>query len=201
MTEPITLGDPFDRAFALASELHRDQRRKSSGVPYISHLMAVAALVLEDGGDEEEAMAGLLHDVLEDCAERISGEGLEEQFGPRVRELVEACTDTPPDFEGGRKPSWKARKEAYIERIERGEMPLRVSLADKVHNVRCLLRDHRLEGEAVWDRFSPAKGETLWYYRALAVAYREGGAVGFLIDELERVVDEIEARVSEGREE
>ena len=162
--------------------------------------MGVAALVLEDGGDEEEAIAGLLHDALEDCAEDISGEDLEEQFGLRVRELVEACTDTPLDFEGGRKPSWKARKEAYIERIQRGKMPLRVSLADKVHNVRCLLRDHRLEGEAVWDRFSAAKGETLWYYRALAVAYREGGAVGFLIEELERTVDEIETRASQTRD-
>ncbi len=200
MTEPVTLGDPFDRAFALASKLHRDHKRKGSEVPYISHLMGVAALVLEDGGDEEEAMAGLLHDALEDCAELISGEDLEQQFGPRVRKLVEACTDTPPDFEGGRKPSWKARKEAYIERIKRGEMPLRVSLADKVHNVRCLLRDHRLEGEAVWDRFSVPKGETLWYYRALAVAYRQGGADGFLIEELERTVDEIEARVSETKE-
>ena len=198
MTEPVTLGAPFDRAFALASKLHRDHKRKGSEVPYISHLMGVAALVLEDGGDEEEAIAGLLHDALEDCAEQISGEDLEEQFGPRVRELVEACTDTPLDFEGGRKPDWKARKDAYIAHIASGELPLRVSLADKVHNVRCLLRDHRTEGEAVWDRFSPAKGETLWYYRALAVAYREGGAVGFLIEELERTVEEIEARASQG---
>ncbi len=197
MTEPANLGDPFDRAFARASELHRDHKRKGSGVPYISHLMGVAALVLEDDGDEEEAIAGLLHDALEDCAEQISGEDLEEQFGPRVRELVEACTDTPLDFEGGRKPDWKARKDAYIARIASGEMSLRVSLADKVHNVRCLLRDHRLEGEAVWDRFSATKDETLWYYRALAGAYREGGGVGFLVEELERVVAEIGARVSE----
>jgi (p)ppGpp synthase/HD superfamily hydrolase len=198
MTEPVTLGDPFDRAFALASELHRDHKRKSSEVPYISHLMGVAALVLEDGGDEEEAMAGLLHDALEDCAELISGEDLEERFGPRVRELVEACTDTPPDFEGGRKPDWKARKDAYIAHIASGEMPLRVSLADKVHNVRCLLRDHRLEGEAVWNRFSVGERDTLWFYRALAVAYRAGGAEGFLIDELERTADEVEASVRAG---
>ena len=197
MTEPADLGDPFDRAFALASELHRDHKRKGSEVPYISHLMGVAALVLEDGGDEEEAMAGLLHDALEDCAEHISGADLEEQFGLRVRELVEACTDTPLDFEGGRKPDWKARKDAYIARIASGEMSLRVSLADKVHNVRCLLRDHRLEGEAVWDRFSATKDETLWYYGELARAYRKGEAVGFLVEELERVVAEIEARVSE----
>jgi len=200
MTEPIILGDKFDRALALASKLHRHQKRKGSEVPYISHLMGVAALVLEDDGDEEEAIAGLLHDALEDCAEDISGEDLEEQFGPRVRELVEACTDTPLDFEGGRKPDWKARKDAYIARIASGEMSLRVSLADKVHNVRCLLRDHRLEGAAVWERFSADKDETLWFYRALAVAYRAGGAEGFLIEELERTVAEIEARVSETTE-
>ena len=123
MTEPVTLGAPFDRAFALASKLHRDHKRKGSEVPYISHLMGVAALVLEDGGDEEEAIAGLLHDALEDCAEQISGEDLEEQFGPRVRELVEACTDTPLDFEGGQ----KARLESSEGRIHRAHRERRIA--------------------------------------------------------------------------
>lgn len=156
--------------------------------------MSVAALVLEDGGDEEEAIAGLLHDAIEDCGDRISGQEIEARFGPRVRKLVEACTDTPLDFAGGVKPPWKDRKDTYLAHIASGEMPLRVSLADKVHNVRSILRDHRIVGEAVWDRFSASKDETLWYYRELGIAYRSGGAEGFLVEEFERTVVELEQR-------
>ena len=182
------LGEAFDEAFVLASGLHRDHKRKATVVPYLSHLMSVAALVLEDGGDEEEAIAGLLHDALEDCADRISGADIEERFGARVRELVEACTDTPIDFAGGEKPPCKARKGAYLAHVATGRIPTRVSLADKVHNARSILRDHRSVGESVWDRFSATKEETLWYYRELATAYRAAGAEGFLVEEFERVV-------------
>ena len=194
---PDTTADPlltkrFDEAFQLASDLHRRHLRKSTTIPYSSHLMSVAALVLEDGGDEDEAIAGLLHDALEDCADRISAGELEDRFGSRVRALVEACTDTPPDFPGGKKPPWKQRKTSYIEHITTGDIPYRVSLADKVHNARSILRDHLTEGETVWDRFKASKADTLWYYRELAKAYRTVGAEGFLIDELERVVDELE---------
>ena len=188
------LGRAFDEALALSSQLHRHHMRKGTSVPYLSHLISVAALVLEDGGDEEEAIAGLLHDALEDCGDRISAEQIEEQFGSRVRELVEACTDTPPSFTGGKKPPWKSRKDAYLEHVASVDIPLRVSLADKVHNARSILRDHRMVGEAVWDRFSASKEDTLWYYRELAKAYRTAGAEGFLVDEFERTVHELEKR-------
>jgi (p)ppGpp synthase/HD superfamily hydrolase len=157
--------------------------------------MSVAALVLEDGGDEDEAIAALLHDALEDCADVVSASDLEEQFGPRVRDLVIACTDTPPDYAGGRKPDWTTRKTAYIASIAHGDVPMRVSLADKVHNARSILRDHRTSGEAVWERFSATRAQTLWYYNALIDAYRSAGASGFLLDELERTIRAIETRL------
>lgn len=196
-----TLGPRFDQALALASHLHRNQIRKGTTVPYLSHLLAVAALVIESGGDEDEAIAALLHDALEDCADQISATGLEKQFGERVRRLVEACTDTPPGFGGGKKPPWRERKVGYMTRLQRGQIPWRVSLADKLHNARCILRDHRAVGEAVWDRFSAAKEETLWYYSSLVEAYKAAGAEGHMIDELERVVGVLAWRVSEGAKE
>lgn len=192
-TDAPILGANFTKAFALAAELHSHHTRNGTPVPYLSHLMSVAALVLEDGGDEEEAIAGLLHDALEDCAEQISASDIEEQFGPRVRELVEACTDTAPDFQGGEKPDWKTRKEAYLARIESGHGN-RPSLADKLHNARSILRDHRADPAEIWDRFSVEKTETLWYYHGLVSAYRKAGTTGYLIDELERVVGKLDRR-------
>lgn len=193
-TQPL-LTDRFDQALLLASRLHRDDVRKGGPVPYFSHLMSVAALVLEDGGDEDEAIAALLHDALEDCPYVVSAADLEERFGARVREIVVACTDTPPDYAGGRKPDWLSRKTAYIALVASGDVPLRVSLADKVHNARSILRDHRTGGEAVWDSFSANRAQTLWYYRELIDAYRAAGASGFLIEELERTVRAIESRL------
>lgn len=195
------LGPRFDQALALASHLHRDQLRKGSGLPYLSHLLSVAALVIESGGDEDEAIAGLLHDALEDCADQISADGLEKSFGPRVRRLVEACTDTPPGFSGGKKPPWRDRKLGYMARLGSGEIPWRVSLADKLHNARSILRDHRAVGDEVWERFSASKEETLWYYRSLTEAYRSAGADGYMLEELERVVGVLEWRAGEAVDE
>lgn len=192
-TDPVLTGR-FEEAVLLALDLHRLHCRNSTTVPYASHLMSVAALVLEDGGDEDEAIAALLHDALEDCADRISGDDIERRFGARVRTIVEACTDTPPEFGGGMKPAWRPRKERYMEHLRRGDTPTRVSLADKVHNARSILRDHRIEGDAVWDRFTPDMEDTLWYYGELAQAYRDAGTTGFLIGELERIVHELHER-------
>src|SRR5690606_6378911 len=134
--EQPLLGERFDRAFALASELHRSHVRNGTDVPYVSHLMSVAALVLEDGGDECEAIAALLHDALEDHGDRITAEKVEAEFGVKVRTLVEACTDTPPGFTGGQKSPWRERKVGYIAHVTSGAVPTRVSLADKLHNAR-----------------------------------------------------------------
>jgi len=198
-TDSPLLGDKFKEAFELAADLHQRHVRKGTAVPYVSHLMSVAALVLEDGGDEEEAIAALLHDALEDCGDQIGGDDIEARFGPRVRSLVEACTDTPPDFEGGEKPAWKERKRRYLEGVAQGHGN-RVSLADKLHNARSILRDHRADPNGIWDRFSAEKEDTLWYYRELVRAYREAGASGYLIDELDRVVRKLAARDAEGND-
>ncbi|MFW6079654.1 MAG: HD domain-containing protein [Gemmatimonadota bacterium] len=197
-TNAALLTERFERAFRLACELHRHDLRKSTTVPYLAHLMSVAALVLEDGGDEDEAIAGLLHDALEDHPDEITAEELEERFGARVRELVEACTDTPPEYTGGQKPPWRKRKERYIEHVRSWESPNRISLADKVHNARSILRDHRRHGDEVWERFKPTGEQTLWYYRSLVEAYRDAGADGYLVEELDRVVSVLEARAGGG---
>jgi (p)ppGpp synthase/HD superfamily hydrolase len=195
VTDSPKLGTKFQEALQLAQQLHRHHLRNSTDVPYVSHLLSVAALVLEDGGDEDEAIAALLHDALEDCSDQVSAEDLEHQFGSTVCGLVKGCTDTPPNFSGDQKPPWKRRKEKYIQHVREGGAS-RVSLADKVHNARSILRDHRLIGDEVFSRFSAAKADTLWYYQELALAYRSAGHAGFLMDELERVVAELMRRTA-----
>ena len=194
------LTDRFDDALAFAIRLHRDDLRKGSETPYVAHLLSVAAIVLEDGGNEDEAIAGLLHDALEDHPRETSREEIGTRFGARVLDLVEGCTDTPQDFAGGRKPPWRQRKEGYIEHVRHADAgALRVSLADKLHNARAILADLRRLGDEVWRRFNvgyedPAdiRREVLWYYRSLLDAFREAGASGYLAEELERTLDEID---------
>ena len=159
-------------AFDFAAREHQHQLRKSTEIPYLSHLMSVAALVLENGGDEEQAIAGLLHDVIEDAEppSRISyiRSEIEKLFGARVLGIVESCTDGEPDAEG-LKPPWKPRKEAYIQRLESKDMDtLLVSCCDKLHNARSILSDIKTVGNAVFDRFTASKEDTLWYYRSLS---------------------------------
>jgi (p)ppGpp synthase/HD superfamily hydrolase len=191
--EQPVLSGRFGEALALAAELHARQLRKGTRTPYVSHLMSVAALVLEDGGDEDEAIAALLHDALEDCAEQVTPADLERRFGSTVRALVEACTDTGAEYAGGQKPPWRERKIGYIERLRTAEVGYRVSLADKVHNARSILRDLAVTGPAVWERFTGGRDGTLWYYRSLAETFRHRGASGYLVEELERTVAELEA--------
>jgi (p)ppGpp synthase/HD superfamily hydrolase len=195
---PTAMRSPrLDDAFVLAAHLHGDDVRKGTSVPYLAHLLGVCARVLVDGGDEDEAIAALLHDALEDHPEEISRADLAARFGPRVTALVEACTDTPPDWSGGRKPPWRQRKEAYLAHV-RSALPdtLRVSLADKVDNARAILADHRAIGDAVWERFSAGRDEQLWYYRELVAAYRVAGVTSPMLDELARVVAALGAAVS-----
>jgi (p)ppGpp synthase/HD superfamily hydrolase len=186
---PPLPGARFDDALLFTAALHREQRRKGSGVAYLSHLLAVAALVMEDGGDEDEAIAALLHDAIEDHAEHVDHAAIRARFGERVAAMVADCTDTPADYLGGEKPPWMPRKRAYIEHIRSGPPALRVALADKLHNARCILRDLRYADDSVWDRFSASREETLWYYRSLVDAFREAGTAGPMLDEFARVVD------------
>lgn len=187
MSKQPLLGNRFAEALALAFQLHIKQTRKSTGVPYISHLLAVAALVLEDGGSEDEAIAALLHDAVEDQGGQPTLEIIRAQFGESVAEIVLACSDadTMP------KPPWRARKEAHIEHLKHADASVRrVVAADKLHNARTTLTDLRQHGESVWDRFKGGKDGTLWYYAKLhEVLARKGG--GMLVEELGRVVNDL----------
>ncbi len=197
----MALSERFEEAFRFAHHLHSKQVRKGSQVPYISHLMAVTSLVLEHGGDEDQAIAALLHDAIEDQGHKYEG-GVEtlkaeirERFGSRVLEIVEGCTDG----EGNEKPPWKERKNNYLAHIAKAPDHIRlVSMADKLHNARSILIDLRTYGESVWSRFTAGKEGSLWYYRQLVKAFRTAGDHP-LVDELIRVVQEME-RVSGTRE-
>src|ERR1700682_1368051 len=182
------LSSRFDEAMVWASELHRQQRRKGSRIPYVAHLLSVAALVLENGGDEDEAIAALLHDAAEDCGGRATLDEIRRCFGPRVADIVDGCTDsyeTP-------KPAWRPRKEGYLAKLHGASPSVRlVSAADKLHNVRSVLADFRREGERVWSKFSAPRHETLWYYRTVTQTLAEGGSSP-LVEELDRVVTELE---------
>jgi (p)ppGpp synthase/HD superfamily hydrolase len=190
------LGERFEQALQHATRLHKVQTRKGTTIPYVAHLLAVAAIVLEDGGDEDEAIAALLHDAVEDQGGRPTLEEIRRLFGDRVAEIVEGCSDT----DVVPKPPWRRRKELYIEHIRtaRPEV-LRVSAADKLHNARAILADFRRHGDAIWPRFSGAREGTLWYYRTLITAYREAGGGGVLVDELDRTVSELERLVARPR--
>lgn len=183
------LTERFERALVFAARLHRDQRRKGSGVPYISHLLAVCELTLEYGGDEDEAIAALLHDAIEDQGGAAAREEILRKFGPRVTEIVEGCTDT----DESPKPAWRPRKEEYIRHVAEASASVRlVSACDKLHNARSLVMDYRIFGEALWERFTGRRDGTLWYYRAMVTALRAAGSSP-VVEELERVVTELES--------
>lgn len=182
------LGRRFERALLFAVRKHAGQTRKKTDVPYIAHLIAVAGLVLEAGGDEDLAIAALLHDVVEDCGGAPMLKEVQRRFGKRVAHVVDGCTDayTEP------KPPWYERKGKYLERLKGEDEEVRlVSAADKLHNARTILNDYREQGESVWERFRGKRDGTLWYYRALAHEFGRTQS-NRLVRELERVVRELE---------
>jgi GTP pyrophosphokinase len=159
-----TIGPRFLRAFLFAAEKHKKQMRKASSIPYLAHLMGVASLVLEAGGDEDLAIAALLHDVVEDCGGAPMLKEVRRRFGKRVAEVVDGCTDA---YEYP-KPPWRERKDNYIARLKTADAGTRlVSAADKLNNVRSILSDYREIGESIWSRFNGGHEGTLWYYRTL----------------------------------
>jgi len=158
------LSSRFKEALIYATQLHAQQTRKRANTPYIAHLLSVAALVLESGGDEDEAIAALLHDAVEDQGGVKTLKEIQQRFGDKVADIVESCTDAY----AFPKPPWRVRKEAYIAHIEAASPEARrVSLADKLHNARSILRDLRFDGEGTWEKFNGVKEGTLWYYRTL----------------------------------
>jgi (p)ppGpp synthase/HD superfamily hydrolase len=178
------LGGRFEDAFRYAYDVHAAQRRKGSNAPYISHLMGVASIVMDDGGSEDEVIGGLLHDAAEDHGGRARLEDIRARFGDTVARIVEDCTDS---WDTPKRP-WAERKQAYVEHARHlSASSLRVSAADKVHNAYAILRDLRNSGETVWERFSAAPDDVMSYYEGLVRAFREAGG-GRLVDELDRIV-------------
>ena len=154
----MNLSPRFEDALVYATQIHAHQHRKGTGIPYVSHLMAVASLVLEHGGTETEAIGALLHDAAEDAGGSGRTEDIRLRFGPDVAAIVEGCSDTDVTP----KPPWKERKIAYIEHIAAASDSVRlVSAADKLHNARAILKDYRELGESLWDRFNGGKEGTL----------------------------------------
>ena len=183
------LGPRFLRAFLFAAKKHAGQTRKASTIPYIAHLMGVASLVLEAGGDEDLAIAALLHDVVEDCGGAPMLKVVRRRFGSRVAKVVDGCTDADTDP----KPPWRERKENYIRHLRKADADTQlVSAADKLNNVRSILSDYRQLGESVWSRFNGGREGTLWYYRTLRDEFLRHKP-NRISRELELAVNELEA--------
>ncbi len=184
----VVLTERFEKALTYATQLHARQLRKGNQTPYIAHLLSVTGLVLEAGGDEDTAIAALLHDAVEDQGGMETLNEIRHRFGDCVAEIVISCSDafTTP------KPPWRKRKEAYLNHLLGASSQARmVSLADKLHNARSILRDLSQTGDQVWKKFNGGKEGTLWYYRSLVDVFHNLDE-GYLVDELSFVVDRIE---------
>ncbi len=179
----VKLTSRFTRAVGYAARLHATQKRKGTERPYVAHLLGVASLVLEHGGDEDLVIAALLHDAVEDQGGLPRLEEIRRKFGARVARIVDGCSDAYTDP----KPPWHERKQ----RPNASPEVRMVCSADKLHNAREILGDYRAVGDELWDRFRGGKQGTLWYYRALVSAFREAGS-NPLVEELDRVVTELE---------
>ncbi len=190
----MSYSERFDQALAFASDLHRDQIRKGNEVPYVTHLLGVASLVGANGGDEDQVIAALLHDAIEDGDDPDEvRRQIEDRFGARVLEIVDDCTDAD-DHEA---VSWSTRKQHYLRHLREApdEAPsILISLADKLYNARSILRDVRDEGAMVFERFRAGRGGVRWYYGRLAEILCDK-RTGWLADELARVVGEIESEI------
>jgi (p)ppGpp synthase/HD superfamily hydrolase len=190
-TEP-RLTEQFDEALAYTAELHRNQTRKGGGIPYVGHLLSVSSLVIEAGGSQTQAIAALLHDAVEDHGGPPTLAAIESRFGAEVAKIVSECSDT----DAVPKPPWEERKQRYIDHLgEASDATILVSLADKLDNARAILRDYRDRGDELWQRFSVHDPEKhLRYYKSLLKVYKDRTKT-WLVAELERVLDELEAKV------
>ena len=186
------LSEKFIEAVSVANKSHKGHMRKGTNIPYISHLLAVASLVMESGGSEDEIIAALLHDAVEDGGGKPVLDKIKERFGQNIASIVDDCTETYEDP----KPPWKGRKDAYISHIKEGNPSVQlVSCADKLHNVRCILSDYRQVGEVLWDRFSASKEETLWFYQSMADVLCTSGKDLKVYADLDNAVKELEKTI------
>ncbi len=195
MPDVTKLTDRFDRALLYATHVHGGQVRKVTSIPYVAHLLAVAATVLEYGGSEDVAIAALLHDAVEDQGGEPRLSDIRNRFGDRVADIVRSCSDSVANTSAGHaKEDWHVRKTRYVEHLNIADQEtLLVSLSDKIHNARSILRDLRKPeiGATVWARFNKPKEHTVWHYRELADAFCRL-LPGQLANELSEIVDVLE---------
>jgi (p)ppGpp synthase/HD superfamily hydrolase len=185
----MKLSEKFQEALIYAMRAHGDQTRKKTGIPFIAHILGVTAIAMEYGANETEAIGALLHDTVEDCGGAHRLRDIRETFGDNVATIVDGCTDTY----ASPKPPWLERKRGYIEHLKESDSSMRlVSASDKLHNTRAILAELRRHGLDVFERFSGKMDGTLWYYRTLVTTFRRHRDHADLIDELDRVVSEIE---------
>ena len=185
------LTERFERALAYAAALHRDQKRKGSDTPYVAHLLATAAIAIEHGADEDEAVAALLHDAIEDQGGAATRADIARRFGERVAGIVQECSDT----DQVPKPPWRERKEAYLAHLPHASKSARfVSACDKLHNARAVLSDYEQRGEDLWEIFNGGREGTLWYYRAIADTLADCDE-STVVRDLVRTVDRLEETV------
>lgn len=189
MTKPInTPTQRFADAVALAATLHADQVRKGTEITYLSHLLGVASLVLEHGGSEDQAIAALLHDAVEDAGGADTAELIRRDYGDLVADIVIACSDTDQHP----KPPWQARKQAYLDHLMSvDERVLLVSLADKVHNCRSLATDEVTHGDVLWERFNATRAQSCWYYTSLREVFEARMGRTPLVLELDHAIGRI----------
>jgi (p)ppGpp synthase/HD superfamily hydrolase len=190
----MRLSRQFEKALSYATRIHGGKLRKKTRIPYIAHILGVAAIAMEYGANETEAIAALLHDAVEDCGGAKRLRDIERKFGKDVAKIVEGCTDTDQTP----KPPWLERKEAYVAHVRHAPMPTKlVSASDKLHNVRAILMDYRKERERLWSRFNRGKQGALWYYRALVSAF-SGKRIQPLVQELDRTLTQLELLSNNG---
>lgn len=188
LERPPELGDRFVDALGYAARVHAGQRKKGDDQPYIAHLLRVAGFVLEDGGSENEAIAALLHDAPDDQGGLSRLAEIRRRYGEEVARLVNECTDSFMES----KPPWRQLKERYVADLgDSSSGALRVSLADKLDNVRALARDYRIQGDELWVRAGKRQEDVLWYYQALAERFAQLRP-GALADELARAIAELD---------
>jgi (p)ppGpp synthase/HD superfamily hydrolase len=192
-TSTPKLTGQFSKALGYAELKHHNQVRKGGDIPYVGHLLSVAGLVINDGGAEAQAIAALLHDTVEDAGGSATLEEIRKNFGDEVARIVAECSETDEEP----KPPWLDRKRKYVEHLaEVGEDTLLVSVADKLDNARSMLRDYHTHGPSLWGRFNRKNPrDHLWYYGELLTAYRSRGCTSWMVDELGRVVEELERLV------
>lgn len=187
-TKPMAFSSRFEDALVFSNQVHASQKRKGSGAPYFAHIMGVTALVLEDGGSEEEAIAALLHDSAEDQGGKAMLAAIRDKFGEKTARIVEECSDTLV----APKPPWKKRKENHLRVLETAsDETIRIMLADKVYNARNLLRGLTEHGDQVWENFKGGRDGTLWYFRQMHTLFSQRHS-GYMLNEFTRLIQAIE---------